>query len=272
MADFEDNKERENLAYPVEALEVSGLMTRIETIVTPALLKSRYLHGINLDDYAEDELKQEIMIAMNEIEILSGLTLTKVQHKERIPYDSALYRNFLHIKTNHRPILSVEKVAVESSNYQNIYELPADWIEMGFAHKGQINLLPILTVFGTSGNLASSSPTGASIFLQSLSNYRWLPAFWSITYTSGVCKEDGKLPVIVNDLVGLTAAMEVLSAKQNLISYTSQSLSQDSISQSSSGLGPQSYQARIDMLQAKRDKILSRVRAIYHSKYFMTNI
>lgn len=272
MADYSDSKEREQLAYPVEAQETSGLMTRIESMITPELLKSRYLHGINLDDYTEDELKQEIMLAMNEIEVLTGLTLTKVQFKERIPYDSSLYKNFLHMKTNHKPVLSIEKLAVESSNGQGIYELPPDWIEMGFAHKGQINLLPILTVFGTSGTIASSAPNGALIFLQSLSNYRWLPAFWSITYTSGVCKEDGKLPVIINDLIGLTAAMEVLSAKQNLISYTSQSLSQDGVSQSSSGLGPQSYQARIEALGAKRDKILARVKAIYHNKYFLTNI
>lgn len=272
MADYDKSKEREQLAYPVEAKETSGLMTRVETMLTPELLKSRYLHGLDLDDYTEEELKQEIMLAMNEIEALSGLTLTKVQFKERIPYDSALYKNFLHIKTNHRPVLSIEQFAVESSNGQEIYRLPADWIEMGFAHKGQINLLPILTVFGTSGTIASSAPDGALIFLQSLSNYRWLPAFWSVTYTSGVCKEDGKLPVVINDLIGLTAAMEILSAKQNLIRYTSQSLSQDSISQSSSGLGPTSYQNRIDILQAKRDKLLARVRSIYHSKYFVTNI
>lgn len=272
MSDYSNNKEREQLAYPVEAKEVSGLMTRVESIVTPALLKSRYLHGIDLSDYAEDELKQEIMIAMNEIELMTGLNLTKIQFKERIPYDSSLYKNFLHIKTNHGPILSVEKFAVESSNGQNIYELPADWIEMGFAHKRQINLLPILTVFGTSGTIATSAPDGALIFLQSLSNYQWLPAFWSITYTAGVCKEDGKLPVIINDLVGLTAAIEVLSAKQNLIRYTSQSLGQDGISQSSSGPGPQTYQARIDTLQAKRDMMLKRIKSIFHNKYFVTNI
>lgn len=272
MADFEDSKEREQKAYPVEALESSGLMTRIESIITPELLKSRYLHGIPLDDYTEDELKQEIMLAMNEMEAMTGLTFTKVQFKERIPYDYSLYKNFLHMKTNHKPVLSIEKFAVESSNGQNIYELPADWIEMGFAHKGQINLLPILTVFGTSGTIATSAPDGALIFLQSLTNYKWLPAFWSITYTSGVCKEDGKLPVIINDIIGLTAAMEVLSAKQNLIQYTSQSLSQDGISQASSGLGPQGYQNRIDTLQAKRDTLLKRIKSIYSSKYFMTNI
>jgi hypothetical protein len=129
-----------------------------------------------------------------------------------------------------------------------------------------------LTVFGTSGTIASASPSGALIFLQSLSNYRWLPAFWSITYTAGVCKEDGKLPVVINDLIGLTAGIEILSAKQNLIRYTSQSLGQDGISQSSSGPGPQTYQARIELLQAKRDRLLKRVKAIYSNKYFLSNI
>lgn len=272
MADYSDSKERRELAYPVEAKETSGLMTRIESLLTPDILKSRYLHGIPLDDYTEDELKQEIMLAMNEIELLSGLTLTKVRFSERIPYDSQLYKNFLHVKTNHKPVLSVDSFSVQSSNYQNIYNLPADWIEMGFAHKGQINLLPIMTVFGTSGTIASAAPDGALIFLQSLSNYRWLPAFWTIEYTAGVCKEDGKVPVVINDLIGLTAAMEILSAKQNLIPYTSQSLSQDGISQSSSGQGTQTYQPRIEMLQVKRDKLLARVRSIYHNKYFLSNI
>lgn len=272
MPNYDKSKEREQLAYPIEAKAVSGLMTRVESIITPELLKSRYLHGINLDDYTEDELKQEIMLAMNEFEALTKLNITPVQHKERIPYDSQLYKNFIHIKTNHRPVLSVDQFAVESSNGQNIYELPADWIEMGFAHKGQINLLPILTVFGTSGTIASSAPDGALIFLQSLSNYKWLPAFWSITYTSGLCKEDGQIPVIANDIVGLTAAAEILSAKQNLIRYNSQSLSQDGISQSSSGMGPQTYQARIDNLMAKRERLIKVLKTTFYQKYFVSNI
>lgn len=272
MADYQDSKKREQLAYPVEAKAASGLMTRVETLVTPELLKSRYLHAIDLSDYTENELKQEIMIAMNEVEAFTGLNISNVQFKERIPYDSSLYKNFLHVKTNHGPVLSVEQFAVESSNGDEIYKLPPDWIEMGMAHKRQINLLPILTVFGTSGTIASSAPDGALIFLQSLTNYKWLPAFWSITYTAGVCKEDGKLPVVFNDLIGLTAAIEVLSAKQNLIVYNSQSLGQDGISQSSSGPGPQTYQPRIDILQNKRDKLMARVKSIFHNKYFISNI
>lgn len=272
MADYQDSKERTQLAYPVEAEEVSGLMTRIETLITPEHLKSRYLKGVDIDDYTSDEIKDEIMLAMNEIELLSGLTLNPVKFNERVPYDSNLYKNFLHMKTNHKPVQSIDLFAVESSNGQNIYKLPPDWIEMGFAHKGQINLLPILTVFGTSGTIATGAPDGALIFLQSLSNYNWLPAFWTIKYTAGICKEEGKMPVVMNDVIGMTAAIEILSAKQNQIVNTSQSLSQDSISQSSGGAGTQTYQPRIERLEAKRDKLLARIKSIYHSKYFLTNI
>lgn len=272
MADYTDSKERQQKAYPVESLESSGLMTRIETFLTPEHLKSRYLKGVDVSDYTEEELKDEIMLAMNEIEMLSGLSLTKEKKFERIPYDSRLYKNFLHFKTNHKPVLSVDSFSVQSSNGQNIYKLPADWIEMGFAHKGQINLLPILTVFGTSGTIATSAPDGALIFLQSLSNYNWLPAFWVMEYTTGVCKEEGKLPVVINQLIGMTAAIEILGAKSAQIKHTSQSLAQDGLSQSSGGLGPQTYKGRIEELEAKRDKLLARVKSIYHNKYFVTNI
>ena len=272
MADFTDSKERVQKAYPVEAKETSGLMSRVETVLTPEHLKSRYLKGVDISDYTDDELKDEIEMAMNEFEVMSGLILFKEQFEERIPYDSNLYKNFLHWKVTKRPVLSVDLFAVESSNGENIYKLPPDWIEMGQAHKGQINLLPILTVFGTSGTIATSSPDGALIFLQSLTNYKWLPSFWTIKYTSGICKEEGKVPNVVNQIIGMTTAIEILSTKQNQIRYTSQSLTQDGISQSSSGPGTQTYQPRIEELTHKRDRLLAKVKAIYHSKYFVTNI
>jgi hypothetical protein len=272
MADLTDSKLRTQKSYPVEAEETSNLLSRVETLLTPEKLKSRYLKGVDVSDYTSDELKDEINLAINEFELFSGVTVMREQFNERVPYDSNLYKNFLHWKMNHKPVLSVDLFAVESSNGTNIYKLPADWIEMGFAHKGQINLLPILTVFGTSGTIATSAPDGALIFLQSLSNYKWLPAFWTIKYTSGLCKEEGKLPVVVNQIIGMITAIEILSAKQNQITNTSQSLSQDGLSQATSGLGPQTYKERIEKLEERKDKLMARVKSIFHSKYYLTNI
>lgn len=268
-------------AYPADAEETSILFRRIEPLITPDELVAKYLRaipGVNgtnfnvLDKYTPDDLKAEIELSMNEIELESGLILFKTQMKQRIPYDYALYKNFIHIKTNYRPILSVEKLAVISTNGQEIYNLPLEWIEAGFFHKGQVNLLPILSVFGSSSTVVNGVPSGALIFLQSLVNFNWVPAFWTIEYTVGVCHKDGDMPVVMNDLIGLNTAINILSALSALYIYTSQSLSQDGLAQSSSGLGPNVYTNRIAQLQARKDKIMANLRRVYHNKYFLSNI
>lgn len=257
---------------PADAKEVSNLLRRAEPIITPELLLSRYLHGIDVSGYTQDELKQEIMLAIQEVEILTGLHVDKVQMKERIPYDSQLYKNFIHIKVNHRPVLSVEAIRVMSTNGQEIYRLPLEWVESGFFHKGQINVLPILSVFGSSATIVNGVPSGALIFLQGQTNYNFLPAFWEIEYTTGVSHKEGHVPVLINDLIGMTAATEILGALQANYIYSSQSLSQDGISQSSSLPAGAVYQTRIQQLNDRRERLLAQIKKVYHTKYFMSNI
>lgn len=261
-------------AYPADTKESSNLFRRVEPMMTPEELIARYLKAIpNIGQYSYEDLKTEIEIAMNEVEIMTGLSLFKTQMKERIPYDYALYRNFIHIKTNHRPILSVEKLSVESTNGQTIYELPLEWIEAGFFHKGQVNLLPIMTVFGSvNDSMSTAAPSGALIFLQGLNNHRWLPAFWSIEYTTGISHKDGQMPININAIIGMTAAIQILGALQVLNIYTSQSLSQDGLSQSSSGPGPVMYKARIEQLEGQRDRLMEQIKKVTFNKYFLSNI
>lgn len=267
-------KSYETKVYPVEANEVSDLLGRVEPILTPDLLKSRYLKIVDTADYTNDELKDRIKLAMNEVEALTGLILTPTEFKERIPYDSSLYRNYIHIKTNHRPIISVQELSVKSSNQETIYVLPLEWIEMGFSKsRGQVNVLPILSVFGSSGNITQAAPNGALIFLQSQMNSRWTPAFWEMKYTAGLCNEEGKLPVVVNQIVGMTAAIDILNDLQTQYVYSSQSLSQDGISQSSAiAGGGQPFRAKIEQLVAQRERLMQRIRGIFNSKIFMNNI
>lgn len=273
MADYTESKKFGTLVYPVEAKEVTPLFRRIEPILTPELFRSRYLKGLEeFNDYSDEELKDEIMRGMNEVELLTNLNLSKVQHKERIPFDRDMYQAFVFIKTNNGPVLSVEEILIESSNGENIYKLPPDWIEMGFAHKRQINLIPILSIFGAAG-LQDGQPSNAGlIFIQAVNNYRWLPAFYSITYTSGVCHKDGYLPQVLNELVGLTAAIEIISNLQNRFIHNSTSISQDGISQSASGMGPKTFAPRLEELKERRAKILAKVKSKFTQKYYLSNI
>lgn len=259
--------------FPPDTLETSDLFGRVEALITADELRSRFLHSVpSLDNFSDAELKREIESAMNQIELETGISLYKTQKRQRMPYDAALYRSFLYMKMNHRPILSVEKVAVISSDGQGIYNVPLEWLEASFFHKGQINLLPIMSVFGIGGVKASDSASGNLIFLQALANYNWLPAFWTVEYTVGISHTDGHMPVVMNDLIGITAALNVLSALQTTNIYTSQSLSQDGISQSSSGPGPQIFQPRIDFLTGRRQLIMGQIKRITFNKYFLTNI
>ena len=259
-------------AYPVDAIETSNLLGRVEPMLTPELLISRHMKGIpELAKYTFDELKDQIELAMNDIELLTGLALTPVQVRERHPYDANLYRAGLFFKLNHRPVQSVESVDVVSANGQVIFKMPIEWIEMGLAHKGQIGIAPLLQTFGASNVNEAGQPSGGLIFIQALGTQAWLAAFWTVTYTYGLC-HNGKLPMVVNQIVGMTAAINLLSSMQPLNRVNSQSLSADSISQSSSTNGPQIYVKRIEDLEQQRERLMQKIKAIFFNKYYLSNI
>lgn len=266
------NENNPTNAYPVESIFTSGTLKRIEPIVTPELLKSRYLKGIDIGKYSNEEIKDHINLAINEVELMTGLNLDKIQFKERKPFDRDHYREFVYFKLSNGPILSLEHISIESSNGENIYNLPPDWVEMGYAHKRQINLIPILSIFGASGLQDGQASNAGLIFIQAINNFQWLPAFFSITYTTGVCHKEGSLPVVLNDILGMSAAIELLSAAQTNFKYNSTSISQDGISQSASGQGTQTYKDRIEFLTAKMDRQLKKIKAEFSVKYFLSNI
>ncbi len=258
--------------WPVEANDVTPLFRRVEPLITPDKMISKYLKNIDLSEYSGDELKDFVTDAFNEVELMTNLNLTPVQHIERFPFDRAAYKAFIYFKANNGPIMSVEEIQIESSNGENIYKLPSDWIEAGFFHKRQINLIPILSIFGAAGLKDGQASNAGLIFIQAVNNFRWLPAFYTIKYTAGVCRKEGHLPSVLNQIVGITAAMEILSNKAAQNKHTSTSISQDSLTQSASTPGPQLYKTRIEDLTTKRDRLMKKIKSKFHQKYYLSNI
>lgn len=258
--------------YPVEANTVSNIFARVEPIISPEKMTSRYLKGIDISDYDDDELKDYIEEAINEVETLTKLNLSPVQHKERIPFDRQMYQSFVYMKLNNGPIMSIEEIQIQSSNGENIYNLPPDWIEMGLAHKRQINLIPILSIFGAAGLKDGQASNAGLIFIQAVNNFRWLPAFYTVTYTVGVCRKEGHLPKTLNQLVGITAAIDILGNKAAQNKHTSTSISQDGITQAASTPGPALYKQRVGELEKKRERLMKNIRAELHQKYYLSNI
>jgi hypothetical protein len=260
-------------SYPQSASETSDLFSRVEPLITPAQLKSRYLHGVDISDYSEDEIKQEIWLAIQEIELLLNMPLWPIEVTERKPYEYNHIHNYWHFKCERRPVQSVVSVEIVSSDGQTVWRAPQEWIEKGnIKTKSQINFLPLLSTIAGGSNIQTGDTTGNSIFLQAIGFARWIPAFFEVKTIVGFGDKEGNLPVLINDLVGLSAATEILSAKQNQNTFTSQSLSQDGISQSSSSAGPQIYQARIDALNQRRERMLSKIQMIFNNRYFISNI
>lgn len=278
MSDFSQSKNYGSAAYPVHCADASGLIRRSEPLLTPEKLLSRYLKGIPLvfpngDEINVEDLKDKIHLAINEAELLLNMTLNRESFKQKVPFDRSLYNAFMHMKTEHGPILTVEHIAITNTDGTSIFEIPADWIETSNFAKRIINVIPLLMSFGsvTNAPVAASGNAGVA-FLATLSGLGWIPAYWQIKYTAGLSFKEGNVPVPVNELIGVMAAIDVLSliAPSNI--YNSQSLSQDGISQSSSGPGPKLYELRIAELEVKKDTILKKLKGIFSGKFFIDNI
>ena len=239
----------------------------IVPVLTPELLVSRYLLGIPLafpngDSFNAEKIKDQIVLATNEIEMACKITVSREQFTDKVPFDINLYKSFIYLKTEQGPVLSVESVQIVSSDGYAVFKIPSAWLESSNFSKGIVNVVPILGAYSvaTGGGVGAY---GGIPYLNVFSQLTFVPGFWQIVYTCGVSKIEGQFPVVVNDLIGMTAAINMLSIITNMFLNTSQSLSRDGISQSSSGPGPRMYLPYIELLTAKRDALLAKVKATF---------
>lgn len=277
MSDFTNSKSYPTAIYPVHASDTSGLIRRCEPILTPAKLKSRYLKGVPLafpngDAFSDDDLKDKINVALNEAELLLNMTINRESRMEKHPFDKSLYNCFIHIRSEHGPIISLEELSIVSADGNNIFSIPATWIETANFAKRLINVIPLLAAYGVNQLQGTQVSNAGIAFLTVMGGLTWVPAYWQIKYTAGMSFKEGQVPIPVNELVGTLAAIEILSeiAQSNI--YTSQSLSQDGISQSSSGPGPNVYKTRIEELEKKKNELIKKLKGIFFGKFFVNSI
>lgn len=276
MAILSQTKSFGTAIYPVHATETSNLMRRVEPFLTPEQLVSRFLKGIPLvfrngDKFTPDELKDRIYLAQNSAELLTKLTITREAFKQKAPFDYSLYKAYIQITAEHRPIISIERLAIVSADDNNIFEIPPTWIETANFDKGILNVIPLLAAYGVN-QVAGAVGNAGIAFLTVMDGLNWVPAYWQINYTSGLSNVEGTVPTVINELIGTIAAIDILSEIAPTFIYNSQSQSQDGISQSSSGPGPRIYELRINDLLRKRDELINKIRGTFSTKFFMNNI
>jgi hypothetical protein len=276
MADYTKTKAINTKTYPVQANGTSGLLTRVEPLLTPAKLKSRYLKGIlerlpSGVSYTTEELKDQINMAINEVEMELKVPVFAEQFVERLPFHYNDYKSYIHLRSNAGPIISIEQLAIVSANRENIFEIPSEWIDTANFHQRLINVVPLLAAYGVNSVTGAVGNAGIA-FLTVLDGLRWVPAYWQITITAGLAKDAGQVPIIVNNLIGIYAALNILSSIAPNNSNTSVSISQDGIGQSSSNPGPAIFQTRINELQLKKREILKQLQRLMGQKMFVTTI
>lgn len=274
--DFATNKQFASAGYPVHATRTSGLVTRCEPVLTPKLLVSRYLKGIPLafpngDHFTAEDLKDQIILATNELELLCRITVNREQFTDKVPFDSSLYRSFIYLKTEQNPVLAVQSVSIVSSDGYKIFEIPSSWLEPSNFSKGIINVVPILGAYSVSTG-GGVGAYGGIPYLNIFQTLSFVPGFWQIVYQTGTSKIEGQYPVIVNDAIGVIAAINILNIITTMFLTTSQSLSRDGISQSSSGPGPRMYLPYIENLEKRKDDLVKKIKTAFNSKFTISNI
>ncbi len=256
---------------------------RTEPLITPEKLKSRHLFGIVLISGMKDpttgkaqKMTDDLLIdyidrAVSLAEIETGLTIFETDYQAAMAWDKAEYTSFGYFRIEQRPVQSIEALTVNLSNGEDIFVVPNDWIETKMLHKGQINIIPLTIALTAGGSLAVPTTAGGATMLQILGNRPWIASFWKLKATLGF--PNNELPKVVNDLIGTIAAIEVLSMLASTFARsTSTSLSIDAMSQSISGPGPGLFKPRIEELEAKRVMLIGKLKAMYGTKLFSSNV
>jgi hypothetical protein len=279
LSDYSKSKDGPAI-FPETA--VAADYQRLEPILTPEQLVNRHLFGIPLVSQMVDPFTRKPQVMSSEMikDIIDGalqqaemelhIDIRPVQHDEKYPFDRNLYESFGYMQLEHRPVQSIQEVAVTPPNGLDIYQVPLEWVETAYLPMGQLNIIPLTAAFIAGGTVPTFS-SGAAFFLSVFGNRWWIPSFWRVKYTSGYC--DGNVPRVINELIGTIAAIEVLS--QLAVTYArsqSHSLGIDGMSQSVSTPGPAIFQIRMQELEAKKKKIVGKVKALTGRKIFSSTL
>lgn len=280
MAIYTDSKEGLGAQVPDGAVETAWDDT--EPLITPSKVRRLHLFGIPLvsgiknpltgkADIIDDALIADLVTeAVTLVEAETGLELFPRQHKERHPYDQKAADSFGFAVLRHRPVRSVEQLAIVSSDGSVVWDVPLAWLETGNLHQGQINMLPFAVATAAGVAIPQTGPVAMGL-LPSLFRFNWVPALWTATYTTGF--KAGALPRVLNHLVGVVTAMELLAMLAATYARTSSSsLGIDGLSTSVSTPGGDLFTPRLTELGEKRKWMVAKIKRLFNLGFFVDNV
>lgn len=211
------------------------IITRTESLMTPKLLRERYLFGVELVDNQGNEMSNDVLqdyldIAMSMVEHDLDISIVPNEHigddAEESDYQANDYWQWGYFQLKNVPVIEVKEIRAVYPN-ANILSYPTEWFKLQ-KHDGILRLIP------SSGTLSQFAvDAGGQYFPEIFRNNGHVPLVWQIDYISGF--EDGKVPKDVNTAIGLIAAIFALNIAGDLVigaGIASQSISLDGLSQS----------------------------------------
>jgi hypothetical protein len=273
MASGDFTNSRDGLGEIYHENSIATTWLDSEPLITPEKLVRTHLWGIPLisgminpftkrpDVLDNERLKEFIIEAVGLAELESKIDIFPKKYREKHPFDKCQQDQLGYMQLRHRPVQSIQSMVIAAANEAKLYTINLEWIDIGFLHQGQISLIPLslATQNGVPGALATSQSGGAA-FLSIWGNRNWINSFFEIEFTTGF--KDGNVPRVVNQLIGVIAAMEVLSMLGSTFSGSnSSSLGIDGLSQSTSQPGMNRFANRLTELGAKRRWLVSRLQS-----------
>lgn len=209
---------------------------KVEPVLSVKELKEKYLFGVEIFDNEDNEIKdstlqQYIDNAISMIELDLDISITPVyDHIEEKDYRLNDYADWGFLMLNNYPVISVSKMEMvffrdEDGLPQTVQEIPSNWIRVQ-NHDGIIRLIP-------NARFPASLQVGQSgNFFPEILRTNMIPNLWRLTYDYGF--EDGKVPSMLNQMIGYIAAIQALIIAGNLVigaGIASESLSIDGLNQ-----------------------------------------
>jgi hypothetical protein len=195
-----------------------------------ALLKSRYLVGIQINGVDDGFFDYWIENAINYVKDETGLSIRdEVINDEPHDYYASDFLQYSFLKLNRVPIKSVLRIDAIYPTGNYLFTFPNDWLRVD-RNGGQVQIVP------SGGSLAQALLGQGGTYLPIIyRNLQYLPQLFHVYYTAGW--EPGKVPNQLADAVCKKACIDVLAIIGDVIygpGVVSRSVSVDGLSQSES--------------------------------------
>jgi hypothetical protein len=213
---------------------------KVEPLLTVADLKKTYLFGIDIKDQTTGTTLPDLAFqraldtAIGYMETYLDISISPIiGFQEYLDYRANEYQDFGYLELSNFPVAefkSLELVYFRDVNNEpiTVITMPNSWIRLN-NHDGIIRLLP------NANFPAQLALNNAGLYYPELLQTSHLPAAWRATYDFGFCS--GGVPVLLNNAIGMMAAMLIFIYGGHLYAtggpgISSTSISLDGLSQS----------------------------------------